>query len=297
MAAYQVCKEIVTDVPFVVAGSDADLAACLLERIAESHATRVLVSGPQATYLRHHVGKEQLDQALSADWAVLSCTDPTYDLCNELLASFADAINRQPGQRHICFCPTSPDCLQEHFLRRLVGLSPLAVYLIGLHVTPAAFAQGFADLLGRTPMVLPAALEVLVSAEDNKLLIATQAAIKAALAADQPACGLLAEGVDLLEHIDKVRLGIEERTPDGGFRPRTTPQTREEYLASFEHLGLAYRCRCGQMNLFQSSSVDPERGLVVRCSACRAPVFVPPTIFDETRRVRPNWQAYLERRG
>ncbi len=294
---YQICHAVLPEIPFLVVPGYRDMELCLLERIRQSGASQVLVTGK----MQPHVHPDRLQNSLGREWTVFRCGEPTREAVEALLESFAEAINKQPGSSQICLCPAGSADLQSHFLSHIRTPVALAVYMLGLTgALPSKDLLKFKESAALLPA--PATLECLISADDPDLLIRTQAAIRTALSSQLPVDDLLAEAIELLEHLELCRLGIEEpvRSPgtgsQGAFRPRQSTQSRKEFLESFEHLRLSYTCTCGKSCTISSRAVDPSRGAEAQCPHCGAVVFVPPSIFDETRRVRPDWSSLIVHR-
>lgn len=57
---------------------------------------------------------------------------------------------------------------------------------------------------------------------------------------------------------------------------------RRPYLR-LPNITVTYRCKCGKLLSFNCQSVNIFTGLEVICVDCRAVMFVPPTIFDQSK--------------
>lgn len=203
----QICHHVLAGIPFLVVPRYHEMELCLLNRIHQSNASQVLVAGK----MQNHVDPEHLQDSLGEEWTVWSCSEPTHNAVNALLESFADAINERPSKSHICFCPTGPIDLQNHFISRVRTPVALAMYVMGLTgELPGKDMLKFKECIGLLPAGTPVSstLECIISADDPDISIRTQEAIRIALRSEQPVDKLLVEAIELFEHIKRRRLGV-----------------------------------------------------------------------------------------
>jgi hypothetical protein len=165
------------NIPFSLAESDKVIPNVLVHRISHQPARQVLVTGA-ATYA-FALGKETILTGLRPQWEVRAIDNPTSKRVYEFLCDFAAAINADPHAKRCVFTGVSPRDLSA-FLQRLVEPIDLAVFVVGLYRSHPDVIVEIRDVLRQRwgGSECTARLEVITSAEDNRVLIDTSLTLK-----------------------------------------------------------------------------------------------------------------------
>jgi hypothetical protein len=178
---YQVCTKIHKNIHFILAPTEAEIEACLLDRIRKSNADQVIVTGRGM----FRISASEITNELSG-WKILYPPDKYVDTSIRILKDFAKAIIQNHFVQHICFCVTEPNDILIHLISEVRAPYELAVFVIGITGKyPLKILTKYKRYLNLYPWQKPQ-LECILSADDADITMSNQEAFKAAFDNNQP---------------------------------------------------------------------------------------------------------------
>lgn len=182
-----------------------ELLPTLLQRIRESQAHQVLVTGLAAFNTLYH-STDTIVSSLPGQWTILAPPyGPTHEDVLQQLDTFAKGIHSNPNKRQLCFGPTEPhDVITHLFYTTPNGFYKAAIFEIGLSpriITTLSIMMSAINTKGRSP----GCIEHIFSIDGSWLSTGMQEELSKSWGQPSRVSQLAWEAMDILERYDPSR--------------------------------------------------------------------------------------------